>query len=54
MNLSGCRFLTVDAYKSAITFYEKCGFQFLTEKDKEESTRAMYFDLIYYKEEKER
>ena len=46
---SGCRFLTVDAYKAAIPFYEKCGFNFLSEKDVEEDTRAMYFDLMYYK-----
>lgn len=49
MTLSGCRFLTVDAYKAAIPFYEKCGFNFLSEKDEEDETRAMYFDLMYYK-----
>lgn len=49
MTLSGCRFLTVDAYVQAIPFYEKCGFKFLTEKDKNDKTRAMYFDLMMYK-----
>lgn len=49
MNLSGCRFLTVDAYSDAIPFYQKCGFNFLTTKDEGEPTRSMYFDLIYYK-----
>lgn len=49
MNVSGCRFLTVDAYKEAIPFYKKCGFKFLTDKDTEDQTRSMYFDLIYYK-----
>lgn len=46
---SGCRFITVDAYSQAIPFYEKCGFKFLTKKDEGESTRAMYFDLMYFK-----
>lgn len=49
MNLSGCRFLTVDAYANAVPFYEKCGFNFLSDKDESEETRAMYFDLMYYK-----
>lgn len=49
MNLSGCRFLTVDAYLDAVTFYEKCGFHCLSDKDINEDTRAMYFDLMYYK-----
>ena len=49
LNLSGCRFLTVDAYCNAIPFYQKCGFKFLTDKDENERTRAMYFDLMYYK-----
>ncbi len=41
----GCRFLTVDALSSAIPFYEKNGFHFLTELDKNEETRLMYYDL---------
>ena len=49
MTLSGCRFLTVDAYSQAVSFYEKCGFNYLSDKDSEEDTRAMYFDLMYYK-----
>lgn len=44
----GCRFLTVDALKSAIPFYEKCGFRFFTEKDQEDETRLMFFDLKTY------
>lgn len=48
MRRSACRFLTVDAYEAAIPFYEKCGFMFLSEKDKYSSTRAMYFDLINF------
>lgn len=47
--LSGCRFLTVDAYSEAVPFYEKCGFHCLSDKDANDETRAMYFDLMYYK-----
>ena len=42
---AGCRFVTVDAYRSALQFYEKNDFRYLTTKDKDEDTRAMYFDL---------
>ena len=42
---AGCRFITVDAYRNALSFYEKNQFKFLTEKDKDEDTRSMYFDL---------
>jgi GNAT superfamily N-acetyltransferase len=42
---SGCRFITVDAYRAAFPFYEKCGFSFLSDKDENEPTRLMYFDL---------
>lgn len=41
----GCRFLTVDALASATAFYEKNGFRFLTEQDKDEETRLMFYDL---------
>ena len=41
----GCRFITVDALKSAADFYQKNGFLFFTEQDKEEDTRLMFFDL---------
>ena len=48
MQRSACRFITVDAYAAAVPFYEKCGFMFLSEKDKNAKTRAMYFDLINF------
>ena len=48
MRRSACRFITVDAYAAAVPFYEKCGFMFLSEKDKNSPTRAMYFDLINF------
>lgn len=41
----GCRFITVDALRSALSFYEKCGFKFFTEEDKDDETRLMFFDL---------
>ena len=50
MRRSACRFITVDAYAAAVPFYEKCGFRFLSEKNKHSPTRAMYFDLINFPE----
>ena len=44
MSRSACRFITVDAYAAAVPFYERCGFMFLTDKDRTSKTRAMYFD----------
>ena len=44
-NKSGCRFLTVDAYSNAISFYLKNGFTFLSMADEGQNTRLMYFDL---------
>lgn len=41
----GCRFITVDALVSAAPFYEKNGFRFFTDSDKNEETRLMFFDL---------
>lgn len=43
---SAFRFITVDAYISAIPFYEKNGFKQLTQKDEDEHTRLMYFDML--------
>ncbi len=44
-NRTGCRFVTVDAYKNAVGFYQKCGFDFISEADKYDETRLMYYDL---------
>lgn len=44
-NKTGCRFVTVDAYSSAVAFYLKNGFVPLTDDDKDEPTRLLYFDL---------
>lgn len=43
---SAFRFITVDAYLSAIPFYEKNGFKQLSQKDEDEHTRLMYFDMM--------
>ena len=45
-NRTGCRYITVDAYRASLRFYEKCGFEYLTIKDQNSDTRLMYFDLI--------
>lgn len=46
-NKAGFRFITVDAYNTerTIGFYESHGFRLLTQKDKDDKTRLMYFDL---------
>lgn len=41
----GCRFLTLDAYRNAVPFYEKSGFKLLSSADENDATRSMYFDL---------
>lgn len=43
---SAFRFLTVDAYLSAVPFYEKNGFKMLVGADSDKHTRAMYLDLM--------
>jgi len=45
---AGCRFIIVDAYKNALSFYEKNKFRYLTENDKDDPTRIMYLDLKAY------
>ena len=47
-NKTGCRFVLVDAYnrKEVLNFYQRSEFSFLTEKDKSQKTRLMFFDLI--------
>ena len=45
-NRAGCRFVTVDAYKNAVPFYEKNKFNLLLSAIPEEDTTVpMYFDL---------
>lgn len=45
-NYSAFRFLTVDAYLSAIDFYIKNGFKVLSEKVLGDHTRLMFFDML--------
>ena len=45
-NYSAFRFITVDAYLSAIPFYEKNGFKPLTKKEEDDHTRLMFFDMM--------
>lgn len=44
-NKTGCRFLTVDAYSEAITFYQRNKFSFLNDDDKDGRTRVLFYDL---------
>lgn len=44
-NKADCRFLTVDAYKNALGFYEKNGFVAISSEDENAPTRLLYFDL---------
>lgn len=44
-NKTGCRSITVDAYSDVVGFYQKCGFNFISEKDKNDKTRLMYYDI---------
>ena len=44
--IAGCRFITVDAYRDAIPFYEKNGFIPLNTDDEDDVTRVLYFDLM--------
>ncbi|WP_455667096.1 GNAT family N-acetyltransferase [Phocaeicola sp.] len=44
-NKTGCRFITVDAYLNAISFYEKNDFIPLLPNDTDEHTRLLYYDL---------
>jgi GNAT superfamily N-acetyltransferase len=49
-NRTGCRFITVDAYHKSLNFYLKNGFNYLTDKDEDEDTRLMYYDLAFISE----
>ena len=46
-NRTGCRLLTLDAYNkdAVISFYGDSDFKFIHEKDKNKSTRIMFYDL---------
>lgn len=40
-----CKLITVDAYSKSLAFYEKSGFEYLTEMDKDNTERQMFLDL---------
>lgn len=44
-NKAGCRFVTVDAYASALPFYYNQGFVPLSKENEGADTRQLYFDL---------
>ena len=47
-NRTGCMFLTVDAYKQSLRFYENNRFKYLCpnkEEERHHTTRLMYYDL---------
>lgn len=44
-NRTGCRFITVDAFRAAVDFYKKNGFITMSSRDKKQDTRQMYYDL---------
>lgn len=52
-NKTGCRFLLVDAYKTAEKFYLNNGFIELPIENNKKSTILMYFDLGYLKDLRE-
>ena len=45
-NKTGCQYITVDAYKQSLPFYEKNGFKYFSDDDKEKDTRQMYYSLV--------
>lgn len=52
-NRTGCRFITLDAYNkpNSLKFYQRNGFVFFTEDDKNKNTRQMFFDLYDFDKE---
>jgi predicted GNAT family N-acyltransferase len=44
-NRTGCKFITVDAYKDSVNFYKQNGFAFLSNQDRKSDTRLMYYNL---------
>jgi GNAT superfamily N-acetyltransferase len=52
-NRTGCRYITVDAYRNSLSFYEKNEFKYLTSLDTDKDTRLMYYDLMPLSKETE-
>ena len=47
-NKTGCRYITVDALKTAQGFYESCDFKVLVTPEENDETVLMYYDLKQY------
>lgn len=45
-NKTGCQYITVDAYNRSLSFYERNGFKYFSDTDKDKTTRQMYFSLV--------
>ena len=43
---AGCKFITVDAYAQSLGFYERNGFKYISDTDRDDDTRLMYYDLM--------
>ena len=43
--ISGCRFISVDALREAVGFYEKAGFSILATPSQDDDTVLMFYDL---------
>lgn len=52
-NRTGCRFVTVDAYNDPATlaFYQRNDFELLTGDDAGNATRALYYDLLRFRDQ---
>lgn len=48
-NRTGCMYITVDAYRQSLRFYEKNDFLYLSKKDENAKTRLMYYNLAQLK-----
>ena len=44
-NKTGCRFITVDTYSAALSFYETNDFQYLRKEESDNITRLLYYDI---------
>ena len=49
-NRAGCRYITVDALRSAVDFYQQNHFERLISSDDKEDTVLMYYDLKRFSE----
>ena len=49
-NRTGCQYITVDAYKQSLRFYERNGFKYFGDQDIKKDTRQMYYPLIRFPE----